>query len=279
MKKVFWLIVFFTALNFSFSFGQINYEATYNNYIVLKYFNHTSPKWMTRPTTNDVYLYNLNHSLYRHIVIPAQSQYFNFCYLTEDLFDTDSTNFEYLLSIGNFNNTCFVKIYREDGTLLFQRDSALFALTAITANSDYQDNIIVTDSGTKMVLPIQNPSNSRTEIYLLPGHLPCKMTCSEHVVSEGLPTEIKETTQKNFNNPYPNPTSSQIHIPYSIPDGETQGEIIFYDMAGAEVKRFKVDRTFSDLILSTTDLTAGSYYYQLITAHSKSEGKKLIVIK
>ena len=85
---------------------------------------------------------------------------------------------------------------------------------------------------------------------------------------------------ENKQNPsYPNPSSSQTHIPYTLPQGETAGEIIFYDMTGAEVKRYKVDKTFSDLIITTADLSAGSYYYQLQTPHSKSEGKKLVVVK
>ena len=279
MKKVFCLVIFSVMISFSAiqnSFAQITYEASYYNAFStygpnIIYFNHRSPKWMMT-YGSFIYLYNLNHSLY--LLIPMYGSAGAISYISDDLFDTDSTNLEFINHWGYY-----LKVFRQDGTVLFSRDTASIGGMALIADYDFKQSIFPTDSGTKMKLYIQNPPNSRYEIYSLPGHLPCRMTCSEHVVSEGLPTPINETAQKNFNNPYPNPTSSQTHIPYTLPDGETTGEIIFYDMTGAEVKRYKVDSTFSDLILSTSDLSAGSYYYQLQTAHSKSEGRKLVVIK
>ena len=273
------MIVFFAALNFSFSFGQINYEATYTLSPVIKYFNHTSPKWMTRsPNSDTIVLYNLNHSFFRQILVAPQPPGYNIYFLSDDLFDTDSTNFEYLIAKNNPPNQ-FVKIYREDGTLLFSRDSAWIVNTALMTNSEYYSIAQPTDSGTKLMLLIYNPHFSRTEIYSLPGTIPCSMICN------GVPWFVNgveppgNSSDNNLRLPFPNPTQGQTHIPYTLPDGEASGEIIFYDMAGAEVKRYKVDKTFSDLILSTADLSTGSYYYQLVTQHSKSEGKKLIVIK
>ena len=279
MKKIVYLVAFTIIFCCGTANAQINYEATYNSNTVLKYFNHVGAKWMTRPSPTDVYLYNLNHSQFRHIPVPPQTVPVNFLYLTEDLFDTDSTTFEFLLSTANIFDTCFVKIYREDGTLLFQRDSAFMFLTVLAANSDYHDYIIATDSGTKMMMAIQNGPFSRIEIYSLPGTIPCPIICN------GIPWFVNGvdasgySVDRNLSNPYPNPSSNQTHIQYHLPDGEQYGEIVFYNMVGTEVKRFKVDRTFNDLILTTSDLAAGSYYYHLQTAHAKSEGKKLIVIK
>jgi hypothetical protein len=50
-------------------------------------------------------------------------------------------------------------------------------------------------------------------------------------------------------------------------------------LQGAEVKRFKVDRTFSNLLISTADIAARTYYYQLQTNRENSGGEKMIVIK
>jgi hypothetical protein len=40
-----------------------------------------------------------------------------------------------------------------------------------------------------------------------------------------------------------------------------------------------VDRTFNTLLISTKDIAAGTYYYQLQTAGDSSGGKKMVVIK
>ncbi|HXB41101.1 MAG TPA: T9SS type A sorting domain-containing protein [Bacteroidia bacterium] len=82
-----------------------------------------------------------------------------------------------------------------------------------------------------------------------------------------------------FSNPHPNPANDATTIEYKISDGVNQGEIIFYDLQGTEIKRFKVDKTFSSLLISTTDIPAGTYYYQLQTSGNTSAGKKMVVIK
>ena len=68
-------------------------------------------------------------------------------------------------------------------------------------------------------------------------------------------------------------------IDYTLPDGINEGEIVFYNSLGEEVKRFNVDRTSDHLSLSNIDLSAGTYFYQLQTSENSSDGKKMIVIK
>ncbi|MBI5219458.1 MAG: T9SS type A sorting domain-containing protein [Bacteroidia bacterium] len=64
-----------------------------------------------------------------------------------------------------------------------------------------------------------------------------------------------------------------------LPNGINQGEIVFYDIQGKEIKRFKVDKTFNSLLISTADIPAGTYFYQLQTDAQNSGGKKMVVIK
>ena len=150
MKKLLCVIIF-SAMIFSGAHAQINYEASLYPTLpvrpVLLTFNHMSPKWMIMDYSN-IKLYYQDHSLYQLIPIPSQSaSSFGVYNLTDDLFDNDSTNLEFIVAsaIAPIN---FVKIYRENGTLLFVRDSA-------NANAL---NIVPSDSGTKMVLGIYTPS-------------------------------------------------------------------------------------------------------------------------
>ncbi len=77
------------------------------------------------------------------------------------------------------------------------------------------------------------------------------------------------TKQSGISNAYPNPNNGSTKIDYILPNGVNEGEVVFYNLMGNEVKRFKVDRTFNTLLISTKDIAAGTYYYQLQT-----EGRK-----
>jgi hypothetical protein len=82
-----------------------------------------------------------------------------------------------------------------------------------------------------------------------------------------------------LSNPYPNPTDNLTRIDYQLPDGIKQGELVFYNTMGTEVKRFKVTNTFSFIYVSAHDLASGTYYYNLQTSAGASDGKKMVVIR
>jgi Secretion system C-terminal sorting domain len=91
---------------------------------------------------------------------------------------------------------------------------------------------------------------------------------------------INEATINNkVSYAYPNPNNGSAKIDYTLPEGVNEGEIVFYNLMGNEVKRFKVNRTFNTLLISTKDIAAGTYYYQLQTTIDNSGGKKMVVIK
>ena len=48
---------------------------------------------------------------------------------------------------------------------------------------------------------------------------------------------------------------------YHLPNGINEGEIVFYDINGKEIKRYRVDNTFNTLIINNSDLPAGTYLY------------------
>jgi len=52
-----------------------------------------------------------------------------------------------------------------------------------------------------------------------------------------------------------------------------------YNIQGAEVKRYKVDNTFKDILLDNTQLPAGTYFYQLQTKKGMVGTKKMVVVK
>ena len=128
--------------------------------------------------------------------------------------------------------------------------------------------IFNTSHGTEMILSYHN---GQAKIFSLPGTLPA-----------GIQEENKQLIAMQagkVSNAYPNPNNGSTKIDYTLPHGVNEGEIVFYNLMGNEVKRFKVDKTFNTLLISTKDIAAGTYYYQLQTTGESSGGKKMVVIK
>jgi hypothetical protein len=231
-------------------------------------------------------LYNLNHTLYRSINIgpvPANAFQWHVQYVTETLWDNDSTDIDYAVvgAISGNNNYFFTRIYHENGSLIFSNDTATFYYDM---GGDFGNPVSVpifnSDSGTKMILWYW-PSNTGIQslVYCLPGKLEC-MQCYDNINScENVLNAPNMIMIKNILNLYPNPTANATTIPYDLPEGENTGEIIFYNVEGKEVARFAVDRAFNQITISAAELAPGTYYYQLQTEKNVSGGKKLVIIK
>jgi hypothetical protein len=212
-------------------------------------------------------IYDLNHSLIKTISLAtfplnSNNQVGDILYLSENLFNTDGEiEFMYIYtpSLATITN-----IYKEDGSLIFSDT----ADAAIKINFEQQQYPIYnTSQGTIMILSYPN---GQAKVFSLPGTLPAGMEDENNKLM---------AMQSNVSNPYPNPNNGSTKIDYTLPPGANEGEIVFYSLQGNEVKRFKVDRTFNTLLISTKDIAAGTYYYQLQTAGESSGGKKMVVIK
>jgi len=264
--------------------AQIALENTYPNGSInaenIRFINLTTgAKYaLVNSTTFQLDIFNLNHSLYKSVPIPSQvgfdGWYVN--YISDKLFDNDSTDIEYLIFRYKASPIFYsVIIYDESGNTTFSLDSA----TVGGFNPNYSTiTIFNTDSGTKMILSgSPSPQVPWAKVYSLPGYLisgPYGSTYQQQLINGESSLYISSIT-----NPYPNPTNSSTRIDYTFPNGVNQGEIVFYDLQGKELKRFKVDKTFDHLLISTTDIPAGTYFFQLQTSNQASEGKKMVVIK
>ena len=274
MKKL--ILISVILLSGLFAQAQITLEHYYSNPAVMSIpIRLTSGYKYVLIDTNNIYLYNLNHSLFRTIPIPHQNSLaypnyvaYSIFFISDMLFDTDSTNIEYM--IYNYGDAStggqyFVKIYREDGTLLLT-DTAMIAypfdiMEGATLHLPLFTPIVKTDSGTKMIL-IKQYQNTGYDVYPALSITPA---------GTGNPAELS--------NPIPNPSANAARIGYTLPEGENSGEIVFYRMNGTEAKRFKVDRTFDMLYVNNSDLSPGTYFYQLTTANNRSSAKKMVVIR
>jgi len=222
-------------------------------------------------------LYNLNHTVfktltYTPLITPSTGQDMCF-YISETLFNLDSNNVEFLIRSYSYTNSLSsVLIFEENGTLLFQKDS-------VNLNgfeySWYAGSISYTTAGTKLRLSGQFTDS--VYIYSLPGNLVCN-DCTDGIISSM--AELSGNPQNGgISKLYPNPTSGQTTVEYSLPQGITKADLVVYDMQGHEIKRYKVTNAFNTIIINANELAAGTYYYQIQSSAGFNAGKKMIVIK
>jgi hypothetical protein len=217
-------------------------------------------------------IYNMSHALVKTISLASlpgncssPSVISDILYLSENLFSTDSKiAFMYLYNYG-CTSPPVTQIYNEDGVLLFSDTG--YALVRIAFQLQ-QYPIYNSTQGAKMILSYRN---MQAKVFSLPGTLTVG-------IQEANNNLIAMQTG-NVSNAYPNPNNGSVKIDYTLPPGVNVGEIVFYNLMGNEIKRFKVDRTFNTLLISTKDIAAGTYYYQLQTTGESSGGKKMVVIK
>jgi hypothetical protein len=156
-------------------------------------------------------------------------------------------------------------ILEEGGTVLFS-DTGIAAVRANWVQQQYP--IYNTSVGTKMIISYRN---RQAKVFSLPGTLTADIQEANN--------NLIAMQAGRVSNTYPNPNNGSTKIDYTLPTGVNEGEIVFYNLQGNEVKRFKVDRTFNTLLISTKEIAAGTYYYQLQTTSQSSEGKKMVVVK
>lgn len=279
MKKILLLALIAFAMNAK---AQITLEHTYDtastmnvyvndiNQLMIINFEETGEHYVKiNRLSRTISIYNLDHSLLRTIdclSLPSNNNgtMGDILYLSENLFDTDSLmEFMYIYTFGAPYNKGATKIVKENGVIIFSDTGA----AAVHTNWPMQQwPVYNTSQGTKMILSY---SNRQAKVFSLPGTLSDAIAEANNVL----------VSQSNVSNAYPNPTNNTTQIDYTLPIGINEGEIVFYDLLGNEVKSFKVDRTFNTLLISTSDIASGTYYYQLQTTMENSEGKKMVVIK
>jgi len=286
MKKLLTFLLLATA---TLNYGQITFENKYStgsviqNYIRLVKLSSSGYKYVMNDT-NTITLYNLNHTLFKTITIPISgfAAFFPYpkvqvYYVSEELFNTNPANIEYLVSYSDPSYVGHIRVYDELGNMLFSKDSTVIQLTDTYGNENF---ISYTPSGIKMIISqADNSGGSKgyASVYSLPGTLPCH-DCVNGTTT-GLVTTNDGNVQEGKISNYPNPSNGQTTVEYNLPQGVTTADLVFYNITGQEIKRFKVTNAFRDILISTADLEAGTYYYQLQTATGFNAGKKMIVIK
>lgn len=264
MKKSIILTILIISISLT-SKSQITLENTYTNgnAVLTNLTNSGYKYYVFNKLANQIKIYNINHSVFNTINLVAPTgTYENFIvkYLSDNLFATDNL-IEFGVIVSNTVTPYDSKliIYNENNNVL------------LTLNNTQKSEILNINGNFKLIR-FSYPGDTSV-VYSLPGTLPCD-AC-------GGPTGIikNNSTTNSMPNAYPNPTSTQITIPYKLTNSDTKGKINFYDINGKILREYNVDNTFENLILDTQEFSAGTYYYNLTSNSGISDAKKIIVIK
>jgi len=260
MKKTILLIVFLTLLKVSYS--QITLEHTYPASATLTELSVSGYKYYLMDVPNhQCRLYNTDHSLWKTIslTVPDGMYLYNVQYVSDTLFNKDNkvelayTYYSYDTTLLYY--TYYTSVIDEDG----------IELLAIPGCS-YVNVINTSTNGTKMFAYVYDYSiilyTVNTLVFSLPGHLP--------------PGGISTPGEGFLKNAFPNPASSAVTIPYQLPQGVNDAQILLINGSGHVVKSYRVDRTFHELIIPTGELPKGVYLYQLKTDKGIISSAKLI---
>ena len=250
--------------------AQVTLEHTYDSATTQLYVVHLEvegDKYIWRNYYDStVIVYNLDHSIFKIMPFPNVSWNYmyepSFMYVSEQLFNTDNL-IEYMFCYYNIGGALSTIIINEVGTIIFFADS-LAPLVKVNAPQS-QLPIYNTSNGTKMIL---SSYHRFANVYSLTGTLTNSI--------RPLPYSGDELAMENI---YPNPSNGNSMIEFHLPQGVSTGEIVVYNTQGAEMKRYKVDNTFHNLIISNSELHSGTYFYQLFTSNAATGAKKMIVVK
>ena len=249
--------------------SQISLENLYTNKSSFKVANLTQSGYkyyMLDVVNQQIIIYNTNHSVFNTVTIPTVTNYTctNVFELSDNLFNSDNL-IEYCASFkASSPANDYSAVISENGTTILncgiRTDPSVFNI----GGNVYKLQTVRVTGGTY---------KESVRIYSLPGSKPCD-AC-------GGPTNIMKnnTVTNTMPDAYPNPTNTQITIPYTLTNNEKKGKINIYDINGKILREYNVDNTFDNIILDTEEFNAGTYYYNLTTSSGVSDARKIIVIK
>jgi hypothetical protein len=260
MKKPILLLAFIALM--TTTRAQIYLEKNYPGSTSLTQLALSGYKYFLMDVVNNqCKIYNMDHSIWKtiNLAVPAGMYLYDIKLVSETLFNTDSkvelAYIYYSYDTTLLFYTYYTKVINENGLELLSIPGC--AYLEVKAPGTY---------GTKMLAYVYDYSITlwtlNTLVYSLPGTLPTGGIAVEGDASPG--------------NPFPNPASTMVTIPYKLPDGIDNAEILLISGWGKVIKSYKIDRTFHELQVQLADLPKGVYVYQVKTERGVVGSGKLM---
>ncbi|WBO86061.1 T9SS type A sorting domain-containing protein [Hymenobacter yonginensis] len=253
MKQLFTLSLLLASLA---AHAQITLEHTYAENVTPFKLSTGDIKYAgLNRTTNQVRIYNANHSIYRQLATgaPNGSELYDVLNVSDRLFNSTAgveVAFTYRAEVSAGNSVSYLRVLDETGSTVLLVDSCSYA------------EPYALPTGAKLLAYVERNQKTVTKVYALPGTY--------------TPLKTAARAADPLAGPYPNPTAEAIQLPYKLSRNET-AELVVLDPAGRAVRRFTVDGSFDHLLLQARDLPSGVYTYQVGGLAGTQIGKKFVV--
>ncbi len=274
MKNI-WIAVFLSIC--IKSNAQFTYEHTYTigagqETPFLTNLGNNNFKWVLYDWHLEKFsLYNLDHSPFMLNVPLAVSSdsgsAYAIGYITNSLFDCDSTNIEYAMMSQSPNDTLKFMVFRTDGNLLFSKDSVTvpYGIGANVGSVEWH-GITNTNAGTKLELFKFFNGQFHFFIYGLCGVLP------ENI------TEIYQSS--SFVQVSPVPSSHQVNFKITPPGNVGGYQLIISNSQFQMLNTYTIDGgREAEINLNVESLSSGAYFYSLQSKNRIFQTGKFIVSK
>ena len=223
--------------------------------------------------TNGFSLYNMDMSPFlTNVIVPTTTDSikngFVIIYITNTLFDCDSTNIEYVFEkpVGITPMPSF-KVLRTDGTLLLKVDSARGPYCYGCSGGAFElKPILNTPQGAKLFLDILNPTGLGIKIFSLCDELPTSyLKLPSHT-----PSYLKLS---------PNPTSGELIFDIDYPNNIEDFQLQVVDANGQVFKQENIPRGQTRYILDAADLSSGTYFYTFASKRKAYQTGKFVLTR
>ena len=241
------------------TYGQISLEHTFNTSVSysgqLINMGNTDYYISTNPSTNQIFFYNTDYSLYKTVNVTPPTGYemsaaVNYAY--KDVFTTDGEIIFVLTCISpdafanqEYNSYSYTQLINEDGVIIKELGYSYLVSTGIIMlqNNDIKLSVL------KWIYNEVTPSvfSYSTEIYSLPG---------------AVSSDILENKSKNKMLAYPNPTNFMVTLSYNLDAGESS-TIEIFDINGHLIESKQIGSDFNKIQLNVSRYPKGTYVYKV----------------
>lgn len=227
------------------SYSQLTLEQSYYGYCQ-GYRISADDFVFTTCIKNELKIYSSTHAILHTVSLPGPAKNFYIQLVTKTLFNNDN-DYEIVYSYqDSITYKPFVKVIQNNGNVLYEGPGTIAFLksntiTKMITNSDYL--------------------TSDAKVYSLPGEI--------------IPNYIGKKEATNADPAYPNPSINFITIPYIL--STYTGSLTIYNANMQQVAKYAIDNTFKDLLIDTTTLPSGMYFYN--TSNSQSSMQTFIINK
>ncbi|MBA3665405.1 MAG: T9SS type A sorting domain-containing protein [Bacteroidetes bacterium] len=274
MKKLLFLIAFINlALESNCQLLQLDIQNTTSNYAPVKlsksgtkyYLLDATQSWTVMEQTMQLKLYNLDETIFKTMSLPAKPDpsavILAIYYVSESLFDTDSSNVEYMIC-WYWSGGSKIQVVRENGTILLSENNAY---TVEMWTTGKYISVFQTEVGTKLQLAYSVPSpngyiQQGSKIFILPGSYPAGIG----PMARSGPVDLSL---------YPNPNFGEFNI-----EGvnSVSLDLEFYSEDGRKIKTVNVG---PDMHVKNLGLSNGVYLVNIKNPKTKQSTTKKIIIE